>query len=140
MKAHRNTAESAAMNSEPQTVQARQIAQGMERIKALGYTSGRQIEKATNMSRETVAKMLNGEPVTRTSATRFLEAVDRLDHEMGSDRDNLPKAKGAAEEAVIEFRIGGSFGVEVVVKCTPEQLDATVQAVEALVDRMARKE
>lgn len=109
----------------------------VERMRDLGYTSVHSMADATEMNRQTVTKIATGDPsATRKSIQRFEAAVEQLDAEMGSDRDDLPMLAHSSSDQ-IEFRIGGSFGVEVIVKCAPDQLDATVAAVEALVQRMS---
>lgn len=124
--------------------EARRIQDAFARAEALGYKiNPNALATLTGLNRQTTTKMINGDRVTLSRIEQLEKAVAERDYATSSDREHMPPASvigaTARDDGLIEFRIGGSFGVEVIVKCSPDQLDATVAAVEALVERMGRK-
>lgn len=108
-----------------QRVKSRRMALGMS-VKKLAESAG--------IDRGTLTALESADPRTRESTVGAVEAaLSRLEHEMGMDLPPLTEAD------LVEFRVSGNFGVDVVVKGPlrdAEQLEASVAR---LVERMQRE-
>lgn len=97
----------------------------------LGF-SERALEERTGISRATFAKVFAGDETVRPSTLDRVErAIMDLDKELGP-----PPAPQSAGEDVIQFRISGNFGVDVIVSGPPTELGALEEAVARLVREM----
>lgn len=100
-----------------------------ERRTRLGMTVKALAERA-GVDRGRLAKLEAGDLHVRSTTIGAVEgALDRLEHEMGMD---IP----SDDSGVVEFRVSGNFGVDVVVKGPVSNLEALEAAVSRLVSRM----
>lgn len=91
-----------------------------------GIKSLREFSEKSGVSREALTAAENDEASDATY--QRLEAwLDRFEEEVGDD------VSAAKDVDVIEFRIAGNFGVDVVVKGPASRLDEIERAVERLV-------
>lgn len=115
----------AADETTGQEITRRRTALGMS-VVALSEESG--------IYRDTVAKIEADAPGVRASSIGAVRsALDRLEEEVGMD---LP---GQVNEGLVEFRLSGNFGVDVVVSGPVRDLPALEKSVEKLVREMRRK-
>lgn len=92
--------------------------------------SVRQLADEADVDRGRLAKLEAGEPNVRpTTVGKIDAALTRLEHEMGMDESN-------DESGMVEFRVRGSFGVDVVVKGPVRDLAALEEAVNRIMSRM----
>lgn len=115
----------AAAETTGQEIKRRRTGMGMS-ISALSEASG--------VYRDTVAKIEADSPRVRSSSIGAVRsALDRLEEEAGMD---LPSR---ISEGLVEFRVSGNFGVDVVVSGPVRDLPALEASVEKLVREMRQK-
>ena len=94
--------------------------------------SVRQLAKLAGVDKDTLAGMESGEKRPHaTTVAKVQGALDRLDEELGMDED-----AGQDEPGIVEFRVTGNFGVDVVVKDPVRDLPALEESVNRIVSRM----
>lgn len=103
-----------------------------ERRTRLGMTVKDLAERA-GVDRGRLAKLEAGEPAIRATTIGAVEAaLDRIEEETGM---NDPAAR---EDGVVEFRVTGNFGVDVVVKGPVRDLAALEESVNRILSRMQK--
>lgn len=108
-------------------VKARRTALGMT-VKGLAERAG--------IDRGRLAALEAGDPTIRQTTVGAVErALSLLEHELGIDH---PTGDEIAD--VVEFRVAGNFGVDVVVKGPVRDLQALEDSVARLVERMQARE
>jgi transcriptional regulator with XRE-family HTH domain len=108
-------------------IKRRRVALGMN-VKALAERAG--------IDRGRLSKLEAGDPSVRETTIGAVEAaLTRLEVEMGYD---TPAAVSVTDD-LIEFRVSGNFGVDVVVKGPVRDMDALERSVERLIRRMEQK-
>lgn len=88
----------------------------LDRVEALGGPSDRELARKTGMDRSTVAKVLNGREVRRSTLLRFERGLRDLEEEMGQ-LDHEPSSTHDAS-----IRISASAGIDIVVSGPIENL------------------
>lgn len=85
---------------------------------ALGIKSYDEFVKATGVSRGAITRAEKGDPSTSEATFLRLEAwLDRIEHETSSDAEDQAAAVAEPESSgVVEYRLSGDFGVDLVVK------------------------
>lgn len=98
--------------------------------------SVRQLADAAGVDRGRLAKLEAGDGhVRETTVGKVDAALTRLEHEMGmEDSDADPEA------GIVEFRVTGNFGVDVVVKGPVRDLAALEDSVGRILSRMQREQ
>lgn len=106
-----------------------------QRMDAIGIST-RELADRIGMDRKTIARVIEGGEGTRPTTYSALEvALDRLEEELGMDADTAsPKA------GVVEFRVSGNFGVDVVVNGPVENIAELRAAVADLIREMHESE
>ena len=105
---------------------------------ALGYKSHESFLKVARrfdatLSRDTLRAVENGEAkVQETTWLRVESVLDRLDEEMSGPNDPTAEPK----EGLVEFRLSGNFGVDVVVRGPVSDLAELEAAVGRLLSQM----
>lgn len=103
------TGEPAKLLPVSQETLGRQIAR---RRKALGL-SGRAFAKLAGLDPETLRKAeADADSTTELTYSRAIKALDDFEHETSSEAEEVAADSGA----LVEFRVTGNFGVDVVVK------------------------
>lgn len=91
--------------------------------------SVRQLAKEADVDRNRLAALESGDPhVRETTVSKVDAALTRLEQEMGMD--------DAPRDGVVEFRVSGSFGVDIVVRGPVRDLDALEASVNRILSRM----
>lgn len=106
------------------------------RIAALGL-SGRELAAQSGVARGTVSKALGG-TAGRGTYDRLEKFLGDLDHEMTSDAPTpvAPDVPETPRNDLVEFRLTGNFGVDVVVRGPVSDLAEIEAAVTRLMARM----
>lgn len=103
-----------------------------ERRVAIGMSVKGLAEQA-KVDRGRLAALENGDPTVRETTVGAVEsALTRLEHEMGMN-DIAPASEA---ESMVEFRVTGNFGVDVVVKGPIGDMAAMEESVGRLVAKM----
>jgi transcriptional regulator with XRE-family HTH domain len=107
-----------------------------DRIAALGL-SGRELAAQSGVARGTVSNALGG-TAGRGTYERLEKFLGDLEHEMESDAlpSDTPKAPTQSNNDLVEFRLTGNFGVDVVVRGPVSDLAELEAAVTRLMSRM----
>lgn len=97
--------------------------------------SVRQLAEEADVDRGRLAKIEAGDSNAReTTISKVDAALSRLEHEMGmNDWDAEP------DDGIVEFRVTGNFGVDVVVKGPVRDLPALEESVGRILSRMQRE-
>lgn len=103
------------------------------RLDAIGISERAFADKA-DIDRKTLANAIKGEPSVRLqNLDRIEAAIFDLEQEMGMDEDST-KTPG-----VVEFKVTGNFGVDVVVAGPVENLMELEEAVARLIETMDKR-
>lgn len=96
--------------------------------------SVRELAARAGVDRGRLAALEKGEGQPRATTIALVEtALDQLEAEMGYDEtDRLPD-----DEAMVEFRVTGNFGVDVVVRGPVRDMTALEDSVGRLIARMS---
>jgi transcriptional regulator with XRE-family HTH domain len=108
-------------------VRARRVRLGLS-VKELALRAG--------VDRGTLAALEAGDERVRDRTFGAVErTLDQLETEMGIE---APNNNGSPSADVVEFRVSGDFGVDVVVKGPVRDMDALEASVSRLLDRLRR--
>jgi transcriptional regulator with XRE-family HTH domain len=108
-------------------VRARRVRLGLS-VKELALRAG--------VDRGTLASLEAGDERVRDRTFGAVErTLDQLETEMGIE---APNNNGSPSADVVEFRVSGDFGVDVVVKGPVRDMDALEASVSRLLDRLRR--
>lgn len=100
----------------PMSKEARGHAINRRRI-AQGINSLREFAEATGLSRQTIARAEEGDPrTTETTFVRLEAFLDKFDYETSSEAEDAAAAGSGSDEQVVEYRLSGDFGVDLIVK------------------------
>lgn len=100
--------------------------------------SVRQLAEQAGVDRGRLAKLEAGDPnVRETTIGKIDGALARLEQEFGM---NDPDPQPAADDGVVEFRVTGNFGVDVVVKGPVRDLPALEESVNRILSRMQQQQ
>jgi len=129
----------AQVNEEQSLPMRTDVAHVKTRRRRLGYNIT-DLATEAGISRDTLSDLEAGNkrPHPDTVA-KVLEALDRLEHEVGMDAPPLPAGArqiGDPAEGLVEFTVEGNFGVRAVVKGPIRDLDALQEAVGKLIAGM----
>ena len=103
------------------------------RLAAIGISQRTFADKA-DIDRKTLSNAIEGDPTVRPqNLDRIEAALLDLEQEMGMDEDST-KASG-----VVEFKVTGNFGVDVVVAGPVENLMELEEAVARLIETMDKR-
>lgn len=99
--------------------------------------SVRQLADEADVDRGRLAKIEAGNALNarETTISKVDKALTRLEHEMGMDDPDTDP-----EDGVVEFRVTGNFGVDVVVKGPVRDLAALEESVGRILSRMQREQ
>ena len=114
------------------TVDDSPAAQIAARRTRLGMTVSA-LAKESGVDRGSISKIEKLGQGRDSTIGAIVEALDRLEHEMGMD---LPAASSLAAEGLVEFEIAGNFGVSVIMKGPVSNLAEMEAAAARLVERM----
>lgn len=118
-------------------VNAQRGLQIQRRRLTLGIPSVNAFAKELRMDRQTLTRAEAGQASERTY--QRLEAwLSDKEHEFGMDSPNVPAAADVQvpSDDLVEFRVGGNFGVDVVVRGPIANLGELEQAVGRLLDKL----
>lgn len=93
--------------------------------------SVRQLAEEAGVDRGRLAALESGEEVRDTTLAKVLSTLSRLEQEMGMDDLSAEEREG-----VVEFRVAGNFGVDVVVRGPVRDLEALEASVNRILSRM----
>jgi transcriptional regulator with XRE-family HTH domain len=109
-----------------ESIRARRVSLGI---------SAKELALRAGVDRGTLAALEAGEERVRDSTFGAVErALDALEQEMGVEHPR--KQNGTNGGDVVEFRVSGDFGVDVVVKGPVRDMDALEASVSRLLDRL----
>ena len=95
--------------------------------------SVRDLAKKAGVDRGQLAKLESGEARSRATTVALIEtALDQLEQELGMD------APDVRAEDMVEFRVAGNFGVDVVVRGPVRDMAALEESVARLISKMSR--
>lgn len=104
------------------------------RLAAIGISQRAFADKA-DIDRKTLSNAIDGDPTVRLRNLERIEAaLFDLEQEMGMDDDDPAKSPG-----VVEFKVTGNFGVDVVVAGPVENLMELEAAVARLIETMDKR-
>lgn len=105
------------------------------RREALGLSVS-ELARHAHIDRSTLSNVEDDKPTVRPATYGAVEsALSRLEEEMGMDAPAPPSRPGPTEE-LVEFRISGNFGVDVVVKGPVQDMAQLEASVARLVRQM----
>lgn len=105
------------------------------RLAAIGISQRAFADKA-DIDRKTLSNAIDGDPTVRLRNLERIEAaLFDLEQEMGMDDDDDP----AKSPGVVEFKVTGNFGVDVVVAGPVENLMELEAAVARLIETMDKR-
>lgn len=100
---------------------------------ALGL-SVKKLAELAGVDRGTLTALESADPRMRDSTVGAVDAaLSRLEHELGMDMPSM------TEDDLVEFRVSGNFGVDVVVKGPVRDVEVLEESVARLVERMQRE-
>lgn len=95
--------------------------------------SGRQLAKLAKMDPDTLRKAEADDPsTTELTYSRAFKALDDFAHETSSEADEVGDSH-YGDEHLVEFRVSGNFGVDVVVKGPVSDMQALQEAVAEII-------
>lgn len=123
-----------AVNQDERDAQAEETGAGiMGRRIRLGM-SVKALAEQSHVDRGRLTALEKGDPTVRQSTIGAVVAtLDRLEQEMG-----LEPPAGTSSGEMVEFHVGGNFGVDVVVKGPVRDLAALEESVARLIARMQK--